>query len=46
MFVERQAIVLDEELDPDLIADIHRYVQGLLKSGLRQRLLTLIKVQN
>jgi nuclear pore complex protein Nup205 len=45
MFLKRQAIVLDEELDPDLVGDIHRYVEGLLKSGLRQRLVTLIKVE-
>lgn len=38
-----RAVVLDEELDPDLVADIQQYVEKLLKSGLRQSLIALIK---
>eukprot|EP00250_Pteridium_aquilinum_P027366 c3475_g1_i1 orf=80-5854(+) len=41
-----RAVVLDEELDPDLVADIQQYVEKLLKSGLRKKLLTLIKDLN
>ncbi|KAH7280638.1 hypothetical protein KP509_36G007000 [Ceratopteris richardii] len=41
-----RAIVLDEELDPDLVSDIQQYVENLLKTGLRQNLITLIKDLN
>jgi hypothetical protein len=36
--------VLDEELDPNLVADIQNYVEKLLDSGLRSKLISLIKV--
>jgi hypothetical protein len=36
--------VLDEELDPNLVVDIQNYVEKLLDSGLRSRLISLIKV--
>ncbi|MCO5606890.1 hypothetical protein L7F22_061081 [Adiantum nelumboides] len=38
-----RAVVLDDELDPDLVADIQQYVEKLLKAGLRRDLITLIK---
>lgn len=39
-----QAVVLDDELDPDLVADIRLYIERLLDEGLRARLIALIKV--
>ncbi len=36
--------MLDEELDPNLVADVQNYVEKLLDSGLRSRLISLIKV--
>ncbi|MCO5564372.1 hypothetical protein L7F22_018032 [Adiantum nelumboides] len=38
-----RAVVLDDELDPDLVADIQQYVENLLKAGLRRNLITLVK---
>lgn len=40
-----QAVVLDEDLDPDFVADIRQYLESLLDGGFRNRLLSLIKVQ-
>ena len=36
--------MLDDELDPDLVADIRLYIERLLDGGLRARLIALIKV--
>jgi nuclear pore complex protein Nup205 len=41
-----RAVVLDEELDPNLVTDIQNYVEKLLDSGLRSRLISLIKELN
>ncbi|KAL4589768.1 hypothetical protein LXL04_002678 [Taraxacum kok-saghyz] len=41
-----RAIVLDQGLEPDLQADILKYVEDLISGGLRQRLITLIKELN
>lgn len=41
-----RAVVLDEELHSDFVVDIRQYLEGLFKSGLRQRLITLIKDLN
>ncbi|KAL6558481.1 hypothetical protein OROMI_018831 [Orobanche minor] len=38
-----RAVVLDQGLEADLVADIYSYLQDLLTSGLRQRLTSLIK---
>ncbi|KAK9071344.1 hypothetical protein SSX86_009912 [Deinandra increscens subsp. villosa] len=38
------AIVLDQGLETDLQADILKYVEDLVTSGLRQRLISLIKI--
>ncbi|MFS7982208.1 putative nucleoporin [Helianthus anomalus] len=38
-----RAIVLDQGLEADLQADILKYVEDLINSGLRQRLISLIK---
>ncbi|KAL3643098.1 hypothetical protein CASFOL_013913 [Castilleja foliolosa] len=38
-----RAVVLDQGLEVDLVADIHSYLQDLITSGLRQRLISLIK---
>lgn len=43
-FIKLQAVVLDPGLDDDLISDVQKYLEDLLNSGLRQRLLSLIKV--
>lgn len=44
IFLVEQAVVLDQGLEPDLIADIQGLLEELIKAGLRQRLITLIKV--
>ncbi|KAG8376000.1 hypothetical protein BUALT_Bualt09G0017500 [Buddleja alternifolia] len=38
-----RAVILDQGLEADLVADIHSYLQDLITSGLRQRLVLLIK---
>lgn len=35
---------MDQGVEPDLIADIQGLLEDLIKAGLRQRLITLIKV--
>lgn len=37
---------MDVDFDPDVLADIRQYVEDLLDSGLRKRLIQLIKVFN
>ncbi|EXB30379.1 hypothetical protein L484_001746 [Morus notabilis] len=39
-----QAVVLDQGLDVDLLCDVQKYLEDLMSSGLRQRLILLIKV--
>lgn len=39
-----QAVVLDSGLEADLVADIQKYLEDLINAGLRQRLISLIKV--
>ncbi|XXG47855.1 hypothetical protein AAC387_Pa02g2424 [Persea americana] len=41
-----RAIVLDQGLEADLVADIQKHLEDLFDSGLRQRLITLIKELN
>ncbi|XP_021760813.1 nuclear pore complex protein NUP205-like [Chenopodium quinoa] len=41
-----RAVVLDQDLEGDLVADIQKYLEDLLNAGLRQRLITLIKELN
>ncbi|KFK26746.1 hypothetical protein AALP_AA8G287800 [Arabis alpina] len=41
-----RAVVLDQGLEPHLIADIQGLLEHLIKAGLRQRLITLIKELN
>lgn len=36
--------MLDQGLEVDLVADIQKYLEDLISSGLRQRLISLIKV--
>ena len=36
--------MLDQGLDADLLSDIQKYLEDLISSGLRQRLISLIKV--
>lgn len=43
-FGELQAVVLDPGLDDDLVSDVQKYLEDLLNTGLRQRLISLIKV--
>ncbi|KAK2966312.1 hypothetical protein RJ640_018123 [Escallonia rubra] len=38
-----RAVVLDQGLEVDLVADIQKYLEDLINAGLRQRLITLIK---
>lgn len=44
LFWSLQAVVLDQGLQADLVADIQSYLEDLITSGLRQRLVSLIKV--
>lgn len=37
---------MDQGVEPDLIADIQGLLEDLIKAGLRQRLIALIKVIN
>lgn len=41
-----RATVLDQGLDADLVADIQKHLEDLFSSGLRQRLISLIKELN
>ncbi|KAJ0987901.1 hypothetical protein J5N97_006257 [Dioscorea zingiberensis] len=41
-----RAVVLDQGMETDLVADIHKYLKDLFNSGLRQRLILLIKELN
>lgn len=38
-----RAVVLDQGLDADLLSDIQKYLEDLISSGLRQRLISLLK---
>ncbi|XP_031489765.1 nuclear pore complex protein NUP205 isoform X2 [Nymphaea colorata] len=38
-----RAVVLDQGLEPDIVSDIQCYLEDLFKSGLRQRLISLMK---
>jgi len=39
-----QAVVLDQGFEPDILADIQKYLEELINLGLRQRFISLIKV--
>jgi len=39
-----QAVVLDQGLEPDLVADIQKFLDDLINAGVRKRLISLIKV--
>ncbi|CAN6456377.1 unnamed protein product [Victoria cruziana] len=39
-----RAVVLDQGLEADIVSDIQCYLEDLFKSGLRQRLISLLKV--
>ncbi|KAK9269394.1 hypothetical protein L1049_001167 [Liquidambar formosana] len=41
-----RAVVLDQGLEADIVADIQKYLEDLIKAGLRERLITLIKELN
>ncbi|XP_042499811.1 nuclear pore complex protein NUP205 [Macadamia integrifolia] len=41
-----RAVVLDQGLEADLVADIQQYLEDLINAGLRQRLVALIKELN
>ncbi|KAI8573902.1 hypothetical protein RHMOL_Rhmol01G0311800 [Rhododendron molle] len=45
-WTEDLAVVLDQGLEVDLVADIQKYLEDLISSGLRQRLISLIKELN
>lgn len=36
--------MLDQGLDADIVSDVQKYLEDLINSGLRQRLISLIKV--
>ncbi|KAK7304174.1 hypothetical protein RJT34_15273 [Clitoria ternatea] len=41
-----RAVVLDQGLEDDILVDIQKYLEDLISSGLRQRLISLIKELN
>ncbi|KAL2929631.1 hypothetical protein RDABS01_035041 [Bienertia sinuspersici] len=41
-----RAVVLDQDIEGDLVADIQKYLEDLINVGLRQRLINLIKELN
>ncbi|KAJ8528333.1 hypothetical protein K7X08_022025 [Anisodus acutangulus] len=41
-----RAVVLDQGLEPDLVADIQRFLDDLINAGVRKRLISLIKELN
>lgn len=41
-----RAVVLDQGLEAELVADIQKYLEDLISSGLRERLISLIKELN
>ncbi|CAH9088046.1 unnamed protein product [Cuscuta europaea] len=41
-----RAVVLDQGVDVDLVADLYRYLEDLINGGVRKRLITLIKELN
>ncbi|KAK9141697.1 hypothetical protein Syun_011097 [Stephania yunnanensis] len=46
LFSLLRAVVLDPGLEDDLVADIQKYLEDCIASGLRQQLINLIKVLN
>ncbi|KAG2398953.1 Nuclear pore complex protein [Vigna angularis] len=42
----QEAVVLDQGLQDDILVDIQKYLEDLISSGLRQRLISLIKELN
>ncbi|CAK9177196.1 unnamed protein product [Ilex paraguariensis] len=40
----QEAVVLDQGLEADIVADIQKYLEDLINAGLRQRLILLIKL--
>lgn len=38
--------MLDQGLEADVVSDIQKYLENLINNGLRQRLISLIKVWN
>lgn len=45
-FLFPQAVVLDQDLEGDMVADIQKNLEDLINAGLRQRLINLIKVKS
>ncbi|KAF6151180.1 hypothetical protein GIB67_037388 [Kingdonia uniflora] len=41
-----RAVVLDQGIEVDLVAGVHKYLEDLINNGLRQRLIALIKELN
>ncbi|KAK2645958.1 hypothetical protein Ddye_021153 [Dipteronia dyeriana] len=46
LYILLRAVVLDQGLDEDIVADIHKYLEDLINAGLRHRLISLIKELN
>ncbi|KAK7243314.1 hypothetical protein RIF29_38107 [Crotalaria pallida] len=43
---QEEAVVLDQGLEDEILVDIQKYLEDLINSGLRQRLISLIKEVN
>lgn len=46
LYVLFRAVVLDQGLEEDIVVDIQKYLEDLVNTGLRQRLISLIKELN
>ncbi|KAJ8436841.1 hypothetical protein Cgig2_026165 [Carnegiea gigantea] len=46
VLANQEAVVLDQGVEGDLVADIQKYLEDLINSGLRQRLINLLKELN
>ncbi|KAH7572401.1 hypothetical protein JRO89_XS04G0250200 [Xanthoceras sorbifolium] len=46
LYILLRAVVLDQGLDEDIVADIQKHLEDLINAGLRQRLISLIKELN
>lgn len=46
LYILFRAVVLDQGLEEDIVVDIQKYLEDLVNTGLRQRLISLIKELN
>lgn len=44
IFASLQSVVLDQGSQDDIVVDVQKYLEDIVNAGLRQRLISLIKV--